>query len=126
MASKTDYVSEVPVDYPCESRPIALTGAQAKIALVIEDGKYYQPGDAPSERRLAWLFSESLVEQFTEKCLESKSGKRAEMSEIEIIAQYVDRAIAAEGFGTPAQVRWTFRKVARLLGWPIPENCQQL
>lgn len=123
MPKEKDSQFEAPADYPSEHRPASLAGAGLKISLVYEEGKYYEAGNSPRERWLAWRYSESLVERFIEKCRETKKGPRAELSEAEIISQYVNRAIAHGGYGTPAQVRWAFRKVALRLGWPIPENC---
>jgi hypothetical protein len=86
------------------------------------DGKYYVLGDTPRERWHDWSYSESMVQHFLFKCPETKQGKRAHMSESEIIAQYYESAVGAQGrYGTEAQLRWTFQRVAQLLDWPVPD-----
>jgi hypothetical protein len=117
--------AEVPDDYPYAPVRGAVSGYQPKVLLTSSlDGKYYSPGNAPNERWHDWNYSTTLVSAMVEKCLESKLGKRAHMSETEIISQYYKRALAAGGrYGTEDQLRWTFTKVAKALAWPLPEDC---
>jgi hypothetical protein len=97
-----------------------------KLALVEFDGKFYVPSDTPEERLRDWLYSQGMVQHFLLKCPETKQGRRAHMSEVAIIAQYYERAAAANGrYGTEAQLKWTFRRVAKLLGWPVPDVCKE-
>jgi hypothetical protein len=118
--------NDVPADYPRTDIASSLAGAQPKLALVEFEGKYYLPGGTPQDRWNDWAYSESMVQHFLMKCPETKQGKRAHMSEVDVIAQYYERAIAAGGrYGTEAQLRWTFRRVARLLGWPVPDICKE-
>lgn len=120
-----DY-AEVPADYPYHPMHGAVSGYQPKLLLTSSaNGKFYSPGNAPHERWHDWKYSTSLVSAMTQKCLESKAGKRAHISEAEIILQYYQRAVKANGrYGTEEQLKWTFTKVARDLGWPLPEACQ--
>jgi hypothetical protein len=117
---------EVPADYPRAEIASSLAGAHPKLALVEFQGKFYLPGDTPQDRWHDWAYSESMVQHFLMKCPETKQGKRAHMSEEAIIAQYYERAVAAGGrYGTEAQLKWTFQRVAKLLNWPVPETCQE-
>ncbi|KRB79076.1 hypothetical protein ASE07_05155 [Noviherbaspirillum sp. Root189] len=125
MADTPNY-DEVPTDYPCVDIASAVGGTQPKFAMVKFEGKFYIPGNTPPERRHDWAYSESLVQHFVKQCPETKRGKRAHMSEHDIIAQYFERAVAAGGrYGTEAQLRWAFRRVAELLGWPVPGVCKE-
>ena len=125
ILGKRNY-GDVPDDYPHASITSALAGAHPKVALVESDGKYYVPGGTPEERVHDWLYSEGMVQHFLLKCPETKQGKRAHRSEAAIIARYYERAVAANGrYGTEAQLRWTFRRVAQLLGWPVLDVCSQ-
>ena len=122
-SGKRDY-GDVPNDYPHAAVASSLAGAHPKLALVEFDGKYYVSCDTPEEQLQDWLYSEGMVQHFLLKCPETKQGNRAHMSEAAIIAQYYERAVAANGrYGTEAQLRWTFRRVAQLLGWPVPDVC---
>jgi hypothetical protein len=124
-SGKRDY-GDVPADYPHAAISSSLAGAHPKLALVEFAGKYYIPGDTPEERLHDWLYSESMVQHFLAKCPETKRERRSHMSEVEIIAQYFERAVAAGGhYGTDAQLQWTFRRVAQLLGWPVPDVCKE-
>lgn len=124
MSDQTKY-DDVPVDYPRIEVASALAGAQPKFSVVEYEGKFYIPGNTPPERWHDWSYSESLVQHFVKQCPETKRGKRAHMSEEDIIQQYYERAVAAGGrYGTEAQLRWSFRRVAQILGWPIPDVCK--
>ena len=126
QTSCSNSYGDVPDDYPHASITSALAGAHPKFALVEFNGKYYVPGDTPGERWHDWSYSESMVQQFLLKCPETKNGKRSHMSEVKILTQYYERAVAANGrYGTEAQLRWTFRRVAKLLGWPVPDVCKE-
>lgn len=117
---------DVPEDYPHAAIASSLAGAHPKLALVEFDGKYYGPGDTPESRWHDWSYSESMVQHFLLKSPETKKGKRSHMSEVEILTQYYDRAVAAKGrYGTEAQLKWTFKRVAEMLGWPVPDVCSQ-
>lgn len=116
---------DVPSDYPYAEHFGAVAGAHPKLLLVRFQGRYYTPGNTPEQRWNDWKYSESMVEHMVAKCLESKNGKRAHMSEKDIIAQYYERTVAGNGrFGTIPQLKWTFTKVAERLGWPLPDVCK--
>lgn len=125
MTESKNY-DDVPADYPRADIASAVGGTQPKFAVVEYDGKFYIPGNTPPERWHDWAYSESLVQHFVKQCPETKRGKRAHMSEEDIIAQYYERAVAGRGrYGTEAQLKWSFRRVAELLGWPVPEVCKE-
>jgi len=125
MFDTPDY-AEVPADYPYHPIHGAVAGYQPKLLLTSSaNGKFYTPGNAPHERWHDWRYSAALASAMIQKCLESKAGKRAHMSEAEIILQYYLRAVASNGrYGTEEQLKWTFTQVAKNLGWPLPEVCQ--
>lgn len=114
--------AEVPADYPYRPPHSAVSGYQPKLLLSSSrDGKFYSPGNSPEERWHDWQYSANLTSAMVEKCRESKVGKRAHLSEEEIISQYFRRAVAAGGrYGTEDQLKWTFTKVAEALAWPLP------
>ncbi|MBI3729925.1 MAG: hypothetical protein HY254_16555 [Burkholderiales bacterium] len=77
--------------FPMTALLDAISGAQAKLLLTEYDGKFYAPGTTPPEQFQRWDICEDLARQFSEKSLESKAGKRAHMSETEILLQYYAR-----------------------------------
>lgn len=115
--------AEVPADYPYSPARGAVSGYHPKLLLTSSsDGRFYSLGNAPHERWYDWHYSVALASAMVKKCLESKAGKRAHLSEEEIIMQYYKRAVAAGGrYGTEEQLKWTFKKVAETLAWPLPE-----
>lgn len=52
----------VPDDFPVTAVPSAIGGAQPKMSLVEEDGKFYAPGTSPSEASLSRSCPRSLFE----------------------------------------------------------------
>lgn len=71
-----DY-AEVPADYPYHPMHGAVSGYQPKLLLTSSaNGKFYSPGNAPHERWHDWNYSTALASAMTQKCLESKAGKR--------------------------------------------------
>lgn len=114
-----DYV--IPADFPRPQLHSAVAGNQCKLLLVQYRGKFYPPGGTPPELFERWDICEDLARQFASKASESKSGKRAQMSEQEILDQYCVRAMRT-GWGSDDEMRWVIRRCAAILGWPVPAS----
>lgn len=113
--------AQVPADFP---RPVhlgALPGTQPKLLVVKFNGRYYPPGCTPREIWDRWDVCEYLAQQFCEKSLGNKAGKRAHMSEVAILDQYLERLLKS-GWGSDAEMRWVIRRAAELAHWPAPES----
>ena len=125
MSDTPDY-AEVPADYPYQPVRGAVSGYQPKLLLTSSaNGKFYSRGNAPHERWHDWSYSIALASAMVQKCLDSRAGKRAHMTEEEIILQYYLRALKSNGrYGTEEQLKWTFTRVAIALAWPLPEACR--
>lgn len=108
-------------DFPRVKHHGAVAGAQMKLLLVEFEGNYYTPGDTPPERFRRWENCEDIAQQFCEKSLESKAGKRSHMSEEAIIDQYLERLIPT-GWMSLEEVHWTMRRTTQLLGWPLSQK----
>lgn len=110
---------QVPDAFP-RSRPAgAVPGAQTKFLAVEYEGRYYSPGCTPPEIHERWRYCAELVPQFVASCLRSKAGKRAHMSEQEILQQYLVRLIDSK-WVTDVEADWVIDEVARQLDWPQP------
>jgi len=107
----------IPADFPATALLGAIGGAQAKLLLTEFKGKFYPPGTTPPERFQRWDVCEDLARQFSKKSLESKAGKRAHMSEIEILEQYYERLLKT-GWVSDAEGVWVIHRVAAMLSWP--------
>lgn len=68
-----------------------------------------------------WDYCESLAQQFCRKSLDNKAGKRAHMSEVAILDQYLARLLKT-GWGSDAEIRWVIRRAADLAHWPTPDS----
>lgn len=113
--------AQVPADFP---RPVhlgALPGAQPKLLMVKYNGRYYSPGCTPPELWERWDYCEDLARQFCQKCLDNKAAKRAHLSEVAILEQYLERLLKT-GWGSDAEMRWLIRRAAALAKWPVPES----
>ena len=113
-----DY-SQIPVDFPRPEIHGAVSGFQPKLLLTQHAGKFYAAGCIPPELYSRWDRCENLAQQLAAKSLESKSGKRSHMSEIEVLEQYLPRLIAT-GWTSKPEARFIIRRAAQLLNWPVP------
>jgi len=114
-----DY-TRVPADFPRLEIHGAVSGFQAKLLLISHEGKFYPMGCTPPELFARWDRCEDLAYQLARKSLESKEGKRAHMSKLEILNQYLPRLIAT-GWTSEAEARFVIRRAAAILDWPVPE-----
>ena len=113
----TENIYQVPDDFPRCSRPGAVPGAQSKFLASKFQGRYYAPGCTPPELFERWQYCEDLAEQFSQKSLASKQGKRAHMTEQEILQQYLDRLLETD-WATKEEFVWIIRRTGAILGWP--------
>jgi hypothetical protein len=113
--------AQVPADFPRPVQHGALPGAQPKFLATKYNGRFYAPGCTPPELYERWQICEDLAAQLAAKSLESKAGKRAHMSEVEILEQYLPRLIAQKWTSEP-EARYIMRRVAERLRWPVPAS----
>lgn len=111
----------IPDDFPRPKVLGSVGGFQPKLLAVEYEGKFYQPGCTPPELFRRWDICEDLSRQFVEKARETKSGKRAHMTEQEILEQYLVRSMKMN-WGSADEMRWVFRRTAAVLGWPAPPS----
>jgi hypothetical protein len=85
-------------------------------------GQYYGPGCSPPEVWQSWQICEELAQHFKKECL--KEIRRSPLiPESEVIELYYENTLKL-GWGTDAEVAWIFRRVAQLLGSPLPERAK--
>ena len=111
--------SLVPADFPQPVHIGAIAGVQPKVLTVEYKGQFYPAGGIPPERYERWDICEDLARQIAQKSLASKAGKRAHMSEREILDQYLTRLIKTRWTSQP-EARWIIRRTAAKLNWPAP------
>lgn len=113
--------AQVPADFPHTVHFGALPGTQPKFLMTKYQGRFYLPGSSPLELYEQWVICEEYASQLVDRSIESKAGRRAHMSEQEILEQYCVRFIAT-GWVPAPQARWVIRRVAQLLNWPAPTS----
>lgn len=116
--------AQVPHDFPKPVHLGAVGGFQQKLLLTSFRGRFYTAGCAPPEIWERWDACEDWVQNLRVKSLESKAGKRSDMSEPEILDQYLQRLLKT-GWRSDAEVRWIIRRVAGLLQWPLPDSARE-
>lgn len=112
--------SQIPSDFPRVASRGAVSGVHPKILVTKFEGQYYEAGTSSPEVYERWLICEDLAQQLSQKSLESKNGKRAHMSETEILRQYFERLIAT-GWTSKEEAAWTINRAARIIDWPAIE-----
>lgn len=122
MSEFWDY-SKVPLDFPRPEIAGAVSGFQDKLLLTQHGDKFYALGCTPPELYSRWDKCEDLAKQLATKALESKHGKRAHMTELEILEQYLPRLIETKWTSEP-EARFIIRRAAELLSWPTPAAVQ--
>ncbi|NHZ44871.1 hypothetical protein [Massilia aquatica] len=122
LPSNTDDAeyAQLPAGFPRPHSAGALPGAQQKFVAVEYEGRFYSPGCTPPELHQRWQHCMQYVPQFVTSCIETKKGKRAHMSEMEILDQYQTRLIES-GWVSADEARWVIRETAQILGWPMRE-----
>jgi hypothetical protein len=117
--------SALPIDFPRPTHVGAIGGVQLKLLVTEYRGRFYTPGCTPLELLERWNTCQIMAQHFSEKALESKSGKRSHMTEVQILDQYIPRLIAAN-LTSEAEARWVIRRAAELLDWPVPDSAIEL
>lgn len=108
-------------DFPKPMHYGAVSGMQPKSLMTEYNGRFYSPGCSPPELYERWVVCEDLAQQLSTKSRESKAGKRAHMTEVEILNQYLPRLIATR-WTSEDEARWVIRRTAVLLNWPVPQE----
>jgi hypothetical protein len=124
MPPSEDDFAQVPPDFPRPTHYGTVGGAQPKLLMTQYDGRFYSPGCTPPEIWTRWDACEDLAKQISAKSVESKAGKRSHMSELEILEQYLPRLISTK-WTSEDEARWVIRRVAAILGWPVPLAAQE-
>ena len=111
----------IPADFPNAIQDGAVSGCQNKLLLVKYENEFYSSGNSPPERFARWEYCEQCAQHLKLKSLESKAGKRAHMTEEEILDQYLVRLLSTQWMN-PEDTHWTVKRTAILLDWPVPRS----
>lgn len=109
----------IPEDFPRPCPAGSVGGAQPKLLLTTEVGRYYSRDSTPSALHERWILCEDLAMQFADVSKKTKAGKRSHMSEQDILDQYLTRLLAT-GWTSNEEAKWVIRRCASVLDWPKP------
>ena len=104
----------IPEKFPIEPRLVSISGAQPKVALVEEDGIYYQEGTSPLEVLEAYEMCEDLAQQFVPYCLKKEAAGFGTHHEI---LRRVHDSLLQKDWCSKAQSAWVVERTALLLNW---------
>lgn len=107
----------IPRDFPCPVSSYSLSGAHTKLALVEYAGEFYEPGLSPPEIVRRWDTLEDLAQQFATRALETEHGKYANLTQQEILSQYLARLLTQTEWGSPDELTWVIVRTASILRW---------
>lgn len=109
MSNPSPTSSPIPNDFPRVRAPAALAGAQPKLAVVLQDGRYVTDF---SEEELAGRYDmcADLLRQLTAYC-QRKRVERPEWSNSELLAK-VRRSLHTKGWDlTDGEIDWLISRV---------------
>lgn len=106
-------------DFPVTEIPSAISGAQPKMSLVAEGGRFYIPGTSPSEVLAAFLMCEDLVSQMVPYCQRKLAAFEGNQ---EATVKAVLKGLRVKRWCSDAQCVWIMRKVVRQLQWSLREG----
>jgi hypothetical protein len=110
---------EIPADFPVNRVLAAVSGAQPKIPMIEEGGKYYAHGTSPAEVAAAYALCEDLAVQLTAYC----ERKFAEgISSKQQVLHRAHTGLINKQWCTPQQSLWTLQRTANLLRWDLPKD----
>lgn len=119
MSIDRSVYSGVPADFPIAAIPSALSGANPKMSVVEEDGKFYTPGTSPSEVAAAFEVCADLVVQMVPYCERKLASFQGDQ---EATLRAVFRSLVNKKWCTDLQSEWIVRKTAERLCWPFSQS----
>lgn len=104
----------VPDDFPRDSLPAVVAGAQPKICVVLSDGNYVA-GQTDAEREERWTICEDLAHQLVTKAQKDAATHPEDASDVTL--ERVRIAVKRKGWVSPAELTWLIVRVRALLDW---------
>lgn len=112
---RTNYPG-VPHDFPVSPTLSAISGAQPKLSLIEEDGKFYAPGTTPTEIVAAFEVCEALVPQMAAYC-QRKLPEFDGNQQATVSAAF--QGLLGKHWCSPEQCKWIMQKAVQDLNWSI-------
>ena len=119
MSIDRSHYPGVPDDFPIQAKPSGLAGAQPKMDLVEEDGKYYALGTSPSEVLEVFQMCDDLADQMGAYCTRKLPTFHGEHEQVMTAAF---QGLLQKHWCTAEQSAWIMVEAARRLGWDVPPD----
>lgn len=117
MTINRDNYPNIPSDFPIEVKHSALSGAQPKLSLVEENGKYYAPGTSPSEVAELYDICEDLAQQSVAYC--NRKIFELSLTREQVIVRLL-QGLYQKQWVAPIHSKWIAVRTRHLLGWETP------
>ena len=118
---RTNYPG-VPDDFPVTATVAAVSGAQPKMNLVEEGGRFYAPGTSPGEVLAAFQMCDDLVSQMVPYCQRKLATYEGNQ---ETTVKAALKGLLAKRWCTDAQCVWIMRRVVDELQWAVGDGAFQ-
>jgi len=119
MSIDRSHYPGVPDDFPIQTTPSGLAGAQPKMDLVEEDGKYYALGTSPAEVLEIFQMCDDLVDQMGAYCTRKLPDFQGDQEKVMAAAF---QGLLHKHWCTADQSAWIMVETARRLGWDVPSE----
>lgn len=103
----------IPDDFPRDTAPASLSGAQPKFAARMIDGKFFV-GPTAEERAERWRICEDLARQLV--AVAHKDMAKFPEHSREVTLERVRRAVEGKGWASVAEAEWLASRLRVLLG----------
>lgn len=119
MKRDSKNIHSVPKDFPVTAHLSAVAGAQPKMGLIEEDGKFYAPGTSPSEVIAAFGICDDLASQMVPYCQRKLALFNGDK---EATLKAALKGLLAKGWCTDEQCFWIMHRVVDELKWSVDER----
>ena len=118
---RTNYPG-VPEDFPVIATVSAVSGAQPKMNLVEEGGRFYAPGMSPGEVLAVFQMCDDLVSQMVPYCQRKLATYEGNQ---DATVKAALKGLLAKRWCTDAQCVWIMRRAVDELQWTVGDGTLQ-
>jgi hypothetical protein len=105
---------DVPEDFPRDTMPAVMPGAQPKIGVVLSGGIYIA-GQSDEERHERWVICEDLANQLV--AVAKKEAAAHPEHSLDHTLERVRVSVARKGWVSTEELAWLEKRLRILLGW---------
>ena len=107
-------IDDVPADFPRDGNRGIVAGAQPKLCVYLQDGRYVA-GQSAEEVLQRWQICEDLAHQLIPKVRKDSAAHPEHSTEVTL--ERVRVAVARKDWVSPAELTWLISRIRVLLNW---------